>query len=366
MIEFGEISAVGDKITPSLFGGNVLSYRNDLSAEDGYAAAIDDLGITDLRFPGGSLTKYYFDINNPDSDTGVHSETGQVKPLIPLSDFMGFAAANGNSVTLVVPTRHYISDERDENGDRYAQIEEDELRDYIRDVVSGQYGAAEITAIEIGNEYWHSGDMTAVEYGRVASDMVKIIDSEIEALSDQFPAAKSIDIIVQMGQNDGTGELNDLAVEGSSTEIVVGFEEAYNLDLDEDAIYSGGQVNYANIANEMIISEFEKSGALEAVDGVVAHVYSHGADYEGSRTFLLNQLDATWLEDYPDLETYVTEWNLKGSTDFLDKDNDFGLKQAAEMLNLIEEFAQYDVDSANVWPLIQVTDNALSTSGAYG
>lgn len=352
--------------TVALFGGNVLSYRNSLDAQNGYAGAIDDLGVTNLRFPGGSLTEYYFDINIPDSAVGVHSETGQIKPLIPLSDFMSFAAANGHTATIVIPTRHYLSEDRDENGDRYAEIDEDALRTYVRDVASGEFGGAEIAAFEIGNEYWHSADMSAVEYGRVAAEMVKIVDDEISLISDDHPEAASIDIIVQMGQNDGTGDLSDILAGQTSAEIVEEFEQRYDLDLDGDAVYAGGGVNYANIANEMIISEFERAGAIEAVDGIVAHVYSQGSDYENSRTFLLNQIEATWHEDYEGLETYVTEWNLKASTGKLDGEEDFGLYQAAEMLNIVEEFALYDVESANVWPLIQVTDNALSIKGVYG
>ncbi|MEM9581736.1 MAG: hypothetical protein AAGA08_01335 [Pseudomonadota bacterium] len=366
MIGIGDITTQGVAAAPSLFGGNVLSTRNELNTADGYAGAIDDLGVTNLRFPGGSLTEYYFDITDPDSDTGVHSETGQIKSLIPLSDFMAFAQENGHAVTLVLPSRHYISDESDENGDRFAEVDEEALRSYIRDVASGAYGTAEISAFEIGNEYWHSGDMSAVEYGRVAADMVRIVDQELSAVAQDNPAAESIDVLVQIGQNDGTGVLNGLVDGDSSTEIVEAFETRYDLDLDGDAIYRGGGVNYANIANEMIIAELENDGAMGAVDGVIAHIYSQGAEFEGSRTFLLDQIEATWREDYPTLETYVTEWNLKGSTDFLEEDEDFGLFQAAEMLNIVEEFLTYDVTSANVWPLIQVTDNALSTTGVYG
>ena len=360
------ISISGQVFTSQFFGGNVLSNRNDLQGEGGYAEAIDDLGVTGLRFPGGSLTEYYFDISNPDAALGTHSETGEEKSLIPLSDFLNFAGDNGHSVTLVVPTRHYLSDERDENGNRFAILDEDELRTFVRDVATGQYGEATIDAFEVGNEYWHSGGMTSTEYGRVAAEVSRIIDSEITEILEEFPEAEHIDVIVQMGYNSGTSDLEGLFQDTSPAEVLAELNERYGLTLDEDAMYSGGDINFNNVNNEIIISELIESGQFHAVDGVVAHIYSWGEEHEGSRSFLLDQIGESWLEANPEIETYVTEWNIRGFSEGLDEHEDYGLFQAAEMLNMLEVFLEHDVHSANVWPLIQRTDNALSTSNEYG
>ena len=55
----------------------------------------------------------------------------------------------------------------------------------------------------------------------------------------------------------------------------------------------------------------------------------------------------------------MTEWNLK-STDSLDRGEDYCLFQAAELLEIMEEFVRTGVDKAHIWPLIQNTKNALS------
>ncbi len=98
--------------------------------------------------------QHFFDINDPDRETAQHADTGEVADVVPLSDFMSFSEVNGHDVTLVLPTRHYLSEQTDDNGNRFSDVGEDDLRDFIRDVVSGQYGDPTIRTLEIGNEYW--------------------------------------------------------------------------------------------------------------------------------------------------------------------------------------------------------------------
>ncbi len=54
-------------ITSGLFGGNFLS-TTDRIADNGTFDEVDaEIGLTNLRYPGGSLTEHYFDITNPDA-----------------------------------------------------------------------------------------------------------------------------------------------------------------------------------------------------------------------------------------------------------------------------------------------------------
>ncbi len=366
MTSFSSIESVGGAYTNKLFGGNILADRGALEGDGQYETAIDDLGITDLRYPGGSLTEYLFDITNPDRPTAIHSETGKIEDFIPLSEFMNFADENGHAVTIVIPTRHSLTEDVDENGHRFANVDEDALRTFIKDVVDGQYGTAEIRAFEIGNEYWGSGGMDAVEYGRVAAEMTDIIDDEIMQAAEANPEAEHIDIIVQMGTNHGTSNLNEeTAGFATAAETLDHFNETYDLDLGDETLYRSGNVNQTHINNELILAELEKYGSIEDVDGVVAHVYSVGELNTWSKVFALNEIEDTWKTDYPELETYVTEWNLKGSSALLNDKTDFGLFQAREMLNIFEEFAAFNVDAANIWPLIQNTPNALNNGYSY-
>lgn len=348
----------GALINSDLFGGNIIFNRTG-SNEIGetYANAIEDLGVTTLRYPGGSVTEHFFDINDPDRDVAAHADTGEVMDVVPLSDFMIFSEVNGHDVTLVLPTRHYLSDETDENGNRFADVGEDDLRDFVRDVVSGHYGDATIRTLEIGNEYWHSGQMNAIEYGRVANDMINIIDDELALIAEEFPQAEDIEIGVQMGVDYQYGNMSDDYDGVAAADVVAELEDDYGYTFGTDVYWGGGEVNFHHVANHMIISELQSGGSFDKADGVIAHVYSFDTDF--SRTFALDQVDQTWQSFDKEFEVYATEWNLKGTTDLLKYDEDYGLNSANEMLNIVETFASFDVDSANVWPLLQATDSAL-------
>ncbi|MEM7489076.1 MAG: type I secretion protein, partial [Pseudomonadota bacterium] len=56
----------GDHITGGFFGGNFLANRDQIGEDGTTDELIAELGVTSLRYPGGSLTEHYFDISNPD------------------------------------------------------------------------------------------------------------------------------------------------------------------------------------------------------------------------------------------------------------------------------------------------------------
>lgn len=65
-------------------------------------------------------------------------------------------------------------------------------------------------------------------------------------------------------------------------------------------------------------------------------------------------------EEFEDLNIYVTEWNSSGNTGSLERGEDYGLFQAHEMLNIMEQFLESGVDTAHAWPLLQNTANTFS------
>ena len=331
------------------FGANALALRDRVGEEGTYDNVARALGVEHVRYPGGSLTEYYFDIRNPDSDIAVNSETGEETSFLPISDALGFAEEEGIAVTIVLPTRHFLSDEVDENGNRLPDIDEAALRGFLRDVFDGHYGAPDIQAIEIGNEYWGSGGMNTFEYGRLASEMAVMVKDEIR----HHPEAEHLsetDILVQMGTNYGQFALSNL-FSGTGEDQLTELNETYGLNLsEEEYIYSSGDVAWAKVANAVILNEFDTGAEQSAIDGVVAHVYSKGADTPNSRYFELSQIADTWLKEMPGLDIYATEWNLKRSVSE-DPQEEFGLKQAHEMLNVLEAFSWGGVDAAHVWPI---------------
>lgn len=347
-----------------LFGANILSSRDEIGEEGTYDEKAEALGIEHIRYPGGSLTEDYFNLRDPDKEVAVDPDTGKEVELIPYSDFMAYAEENDIDVTVVLPTRNYLSQHTDENGNRFEAIDDQVLRIFIKDTLDGEYGAPTIRAFEIGNEYWGSGEMTAMEYGRVSSRMAEIIQDEIS----KHPEAdlyEDIDLLVQNGQNYGSSRLSaDYAHHGLGEDQLAALNADYELELsNEDYIYNSGQVAWPKVMNELIISSFDKESEIEAVDGLALHIYSKGADKPNSRDFDLRTVEQIWDEKFGELDKYITEWNLKASRNW-DVDNQYGLKQAHEMLNMTEEFVSHGVDAAHVWAIQQ--NNLTNLAGNEG
>lgn len=351
-----------------LFGGNVLAPRTTMTGPGSYDEAVRDLGVSGLRYPGGSLTEYSFDIRNPDATEATDSETGETTPFVPISEFMAYADANGHAVTIVIPTRNELSEDRDAGGDRVAEIDEEGLREFIHDTASGAYGNAEIRGFEIGNEYWGSGGMNAVEYGRVSSEMARIIDSELKLVSEIYGIDTSkMSVLTQMGNNYDHSRLSDEYKGWDAEDIIEDLAERYpDAEISKAHIWYGGGVNWTRINNDLIKMSYDTDQEVEALDGIIAHVYTRGTDQ--SRHYDLDSIEESWLaeQEFKDLEIHVTEWNLKsGAGTTLNAETDFGLYQAHDMLNTMEEFMAAGVDQAHVWPLIQNTSNPLSVGFEY-
>ena len=351
---------IGEEATSDLFGGNVLATRSTMTGEGSYAELIDDLGTSVLRYPGGSLTETYFDLSNPDSSVVYDPVTGAARDFIPMSDFMEYAAANDHSVVLVIPTRYELSETRDANGNRAPDIDEAELRQFVNDAVTGVYGDAEIKGFELGNEYWGSGEMNSFEYGALAAEMSVIIDDELSKLAATHPETNDIEIVAQVGTNFNYAKLSNDYQGWDARDVIDDLNDKLGLDLDDSAIGGSGNINWTKLANQIVTSQFDTTEEIEALDGVVAHVYTKGPEYAGQRDFQLDTIQENWIENFEDLDIYVTEWNASGATSALDDTEDYGLFQAHEMLNIVEEMMEAGVDVANVWPLLQNTDNALS------
>ncbi|MGP6087130.1 type I secretion protein [Antarctobacter jejuensis] len=352
--------AFGAAATPDLFGGNILAPRAEMTGPGSYAEAVDALGVTTLRYPGGSLTESYFDLANPDANFAIDNETGARTDFMPISDIMGYSAQTGAPVSIVLPTRQELSPRYfDDNGDRQEDVAEDLLRDFVRDVVTGTYGDGNVVSFEIGNEYWGSGRMNAVEYGRVAAEMTRIIDSELQSLQAAFPEAADIEILVQMGTNFGDSSLDEAYDGMSDAEIIADVNATYGLNIAPNA-----RVDWTDINNRIVIEQFD-AAELDAVDGVIAHVYSRGEDLPHTRYFALDQIEDTWQAIDPELEIHVTEWNLRSGASNLTRGEDYGLYQAHEMLELVETFMAEGVDAAQVWPLIQNSASSLSMGSEF-
>lgn len=359
-MQLSALSVQGQSVEPTTFGGNFLFNRDNLGQGSGdYNALANALGIDSLRYPGGAVTEFMFDLENPDSTVG-YDIRGAPQDLVGLSDFLGFAEAEGKSVTIVLPTRNFLSKAVDSNGDRFAQFDEDLVTGFVTDVVRGDYGNAPIDGFEIGNEYWGSGGMTAVEYGRLSSRMAAVIDEALSNLEGEAGWLKDTDIVVQAGTNYNFSKLDDrYAGLKDGPETITQLEKDYGIKLSDATLRDNNTVNWNAVNNELLLDKFDRPEEIEAVDAVVHHLYTRDQGPLNGPEFALNTITEYWEPRFPEIKTYITEYNQKSNTANFG-DDDYGLKNAHELLNIVEEMTEHGVDQAHVWPLSQWTENALS------
>ncbi len=348
-------------VNPVLYGGNMLFHRNNIGPDGNFDELVGELGLTSLRYPGGAISEAMFDIRNPDATSAIDPNTSDAVPIEPLSEVAAFAAANDIALTIVVPTRTYLGTATDAFGHRLPDVDAEGLRDFVTKLVGGQFGAARIEALEIGNEYWGIGDfaqgsMTTLEYARVATEMTRIMDDTLATV----PGGDDVAILVQMGTNYGYADLSaDYADVPRGAELDSVVRSEYDLPADVNFLTASGDMNWTRVANHIIIEQFADAGVLDQVDGVVTHIYSRYPDSESSRHWSLDIIESTWGEEVPGIETWVTEWSRKAKTDVFD-DTDYGLKSAHELVDMIGVFGAHEVDGAYYWTPQHNTLTALA------
>lgn len=344
-------------ISSGLFGGNFLSTTDRLGSEGTFDEVDAHIGLTHLRYPGGSLTEHYFDITNPDASFAWDDTTRSYVFLQPMSEFFAYAAEQNAPVSIVLPTQNYLTEQTDTNGDRYAAVDHDALHKFVTDVVSGVYGDVDIQAFELGNEYWGSGEMSSVEYGRVAADMAVTVQS---ALNDA--GHPDVDIAVQIGSDYMYAEISkDYDHIDDAQDVLAQLNDKYGTSFGDEMLDYRGNLLWGQINNGLIMHEFDTAQEQGAIDAVISHVYSRAPFATYSRDYHLD-IAEDWHDDYAGLTNYVTEWNVSSNTSLLDRDTDYGLKQAHEYLNLITNFADRNVEVAHVWAVQQSAEAALATA----
>ena len=365
VLRLSTVSLFENDVASTTFGGNFLFNRDELGDEpSNFNALANDLGVESLRYPGGAITEFMFDLENPNSTVGYDIH-GDEQELVGLDDFMTYAETEGKSVTIVLPTRYFLSDHRDLNDDRFAHFDEDVLRNFIKDVVEGEYGNVKIDAFEIGNEYWGSGGMSSVEYGRLSSKVAAIIDDTLLHLEGEAEWVQETDIVVQAGTNFNFSDLSDRYPEIEDPEnIITQMEKDYGLEFSDQVLSGNGKVNWTAVNNELLLDKFDLPEEIAAVDAVSHHLYTRDHDPSDQPDFALNTISKYWEPHFDGIKTYITEYNQKSNTGQFDE-NDFGLKNAHEILNIVEDLTEHGVDQAHVWPLSQWTENALSRGNEY-
>lgn len=357
-----------DAITTKMFGTNfVTSFDFDLVEDANLIALLGDLNIDTLRFPGGSVTESIFTeatFLTGKWNANVHvARDGSMSSLTPLSDFFDVAGTIGANIQLVIPTKVAFAETLGQAlasgtyGQRTAL--DPNYFEYVRRFVDHSIDEAyasgtSITGLEIGNEFWGSGQMTAGEYGWLAGQLIDFLDAE-------YP---DLDLLVQTAASANEfSPATDRAVllepDGFGDFIV-------HLPSDIDGPvpngWSSGTLPGSGIAMEqldLIARQIRQTdGAAEAIDGIVGHVY-FDAGFDGidsQRDFALERVPLIFADrlGVGELDFHVTEWSARnplGTNVDGNLGNANGLHYAHTTVEAFFELVSQGVDSANFWPV---------------
>lgn len=365
-------------LTQAHFGVNVVTtYDQEIALPDaGLADLVAELGASTLRFPGGSATEHYFDMTNPNST--VPAVAG-AEALTPMDAFFTAAGQIGADVALVVPTRVGFADsaiaalragqygERDTLAPEYLADVESFLRAAFAE--AAQNGVA-ITVLEIGNEFWGSGEMTAGEYGFLAGRVAVLLEQVLQDLgldetvriAAQSTAAAS-DIYAP--RNDVQNFI-DTAPDGTETlrsQAYINKHFGGVTPAHYEPVTIPGQGSAAGQLNTMIDRINAVPGAADALDGVILHMYQRGGleGVDDGRNYVFEQLAnfEDRLNRAPGAEAmsyHITEWNTATGN----RPDNAGLRHASMIVEQMYEMVTHDVTHAQIWPL--TFNNAQGTS----
>jgi len=374
------------QITDRHFGVNLVTIYDEEYGEPNsrLASLVEDSGCSTLRFPGGSATEHYFDMTNPNSDI---SPAGN-QALLPMDQFFRQAGESNISASIVIPTKMafgvsaaecMMSGEYGERGELNSNYLE-EVRNFITYSVSeAEKNGVVISAFEIGNEFWGSGQMTASEYGRLVSQLSPFIEnvlsnldrSETEIVMQTTSSASEV-----FSSNEDTIAFVDL---NSGTVLSQREIDKYHDGVVPDA-YSEISVPGQGPAYRQVAAIADPinnvPGAANSIDGIVDHYYVRNGleNVDNSFEFGFSQfgrlealLDRSRNEE--SLEFHISEWNAN-ATNAIDNR---GMFHASMMIEMFYEQVTHGIDVAQIWPLtfdnsqsITLTNldqNALSIAG---
>lgn len=350
---------ISDAATDDLFGGNIILHR-DAANPGSYSAGAQALGLTSLRYPGGTESEARFDLKNPNGTKqwfyepkpGPNGEMPWMPKTIPLSTFIDHCDAADQSMIFVMPTVRWAGTTRDASGNRHEAVDEALVRSFTLDLLKETVAkGVPLDAIELGNEWWVDGsqywgeDLSAVEYGRIASRLAVVID-------------KAIDDFASSGNLPDDWERPDIVVQ-------TGPRIEQRFVTPEGERIPSGYTGPVTSSTELIFREFNTDAEQRAVTGIVMHDYTSGP-YENITGFRYKEFDlwdklAATDPDFVQAQRYVTEWNVKNGNDDLG-----GLMQANALVAMMAQMMRNGVDHAWAWPVQHGTTNSLThNTGAW-
>jgi hypothetical protein len=336
--------ALSTTISSSLFGSSFENRGLSLSDGSAFSGALSQLPIQYLRYPGGSQTETFFDLSDPNATSHESIFTpGSIANSVPVSDFVSFIAEHGIKPIFVLPTFRYF-DKAAASSQHLTPDGEADIRNFVRDVLSGVFGEVSVAAFEIGNEWFNSqflfnsasnpSGWTAVEYGRLQGRIAEIVHQTIIQFGQENPP----EIWVQSGQNGTT-------------------------DLDSSGVRD----------NVELLRGLGQNG-LDYVDGVVDHFYqpTRGdtpvevlTNGSVASTRIARLIQDGWdVGEYGSLDIVASEWNIRAARNEGLSGNDAnitGFERLSLFMSLFVDMVDSGVDWAQVY-----TVQGLGASGGAG
>ncbi|MFK7835789.1 MAG: calcium-binding protein [Sulfitobacter sp.] len=281
----------GFEITERHFGGNIIAtrYTDDGRTLNSFREAVDELDISDLRYPAGQ----------PDV---VYADGLLINGQLPEHVHRFFTSVEDRDGQVVVVTPTFTSYGGPAELERFAEL------------ILREYGP-QVRSFEIGNEYWqYQGE---AEYGAIANDSVLAITRAMNA------TGVDANIWVQMANASGAGS---------------DFKNHPTL----------GWVDRTIEANKTIIDQLSAQ-ALDTIDAVVEHSYLRDTNQllgdEIDATNMLWLDVETWRDHTGrDYDLALTEWNIRTTNE-----DQLGVKAASSLLHHFGNLVQLGADEMHVW-----------------
>lgn len=332
------LGRLGEVVSADHLSTNFLFTRDQVTLGSDYETLSEQFDFGVLRFPGGTITERYFDLENPDRTGAMQNLIGALDNngnLVSqdiqtgLSDFIAYAHQQGATVAFVLPTYQFFNLNAVGTADVLLDGAEATVKDFLRDLLSGAFGEAQISHLSIGNEFFNAFyQWTDAQFGALQAQMAIWIDEVVVELTISGDLV-SDPIVLAQGSNGLT-------------------------PADADA---QNQVFIDEMRNAMVAEGIANPDLSDIIDGVAVHGYGASSNplaIGGGLDQRFNSVIDTWMEGDPDaLELAITEWNVGQSDTSVT-----GMERNASFIRIFAEMMEAGVDLANIWT---VQNSAYST-----
>ena len=286
--EYNEAHTIDSNYFASVVIGNLNAVTLGSEREDSFSDAISYLGVTAIRWPGGSEAERDFDWRSDASST----HTLDVSDLRTAIDY---CAENGLNFSFTFPTSEFKGMSDNELNDLDEQISTfivDELIAYAdqKNVI--------IDSIKIGNEYDLNG-LSAAEYGQIASRLSLIIGESLDQYGSSHIGWGEPKLVVESGR---------IWLQESGSGLFFG-------DRDHNGLMDAQEIKEAFDTIE--------AGYVDAVDIHSLTLFlSSNRDYFGQGPYsnanlntIYRSLNSFWDDTFQDVELHTLAWQYPWQRD---------------------------------------------------